>query len=344
MRLDPPGDQPAEVPGGALSATFEASAPMARLNVFGQLPYAIRAMRPSQWTKNGLVFLAAVFARRVTDLATLERVAVAFAAFSLMASAVYIVNDIADRERDLRHPRKRLRPIASGRLSLPLAVLTATLCALGAAALTYVLAWRMLTGVADPFAKWGGSAVLFVAAIGGYAAINVIYSSWLKHEVLWDVFLIAGGFALRAVAGAFAAAVPISPWFYLSVTFLALFLALGKRRSELINLSAEASLHRANLARYTVALLDQLIGIMVTCTLITYSLYTFQSETSSHALMVTIPFVIFGTFRYMYLVYVQREGDRPDELLWRDKQILGTVVLCLLVIIAVLYAGPLLRR
>ncbi len=343
MRLDPTGDRAAEMPHGAFSTTLEAPQSIGRRGVLKQLPSAVRAMRPQQWTKNGLVLLAAIFARRVTDLATDERVLVAFAAFSLMASAVYIVNDIADRERDLHHPRKRLRPIASGRLSIWLAVLTALTCALGAAALTYLLATRLLHGVDDPFAVWGGSPALFVAAIGGYAAVNTAYSSWLKHQVLWDVFAVAAGFVLRSVAGAFAAAVPISPWFYLCVTFLALLLALGKRRAELLHLSADASAHRTNLAKYTLALLDQLMGIMVTCTLITYCLYTFQSETSSHGLMLTIPFVIFGTFRYLYLVYVRQEGERPDELLWRDKQILAAVVLCLAVVLGVLYVLPLLR-
>jgi 4-hydroxybenzoate polyprenyltransferase len=314
-----------------------------RPSVVRQLPYTVVAMRPKQWTKNGLVLLAAIFARQITQLGVLERTLLAFFAFSLAASAIYVVNDIADREKDRLHPRKRLRPIAAGRLSVPLAICVAVVCTLGAAALTVALVLQEPSGTADVFAKWGGSAPLFVAALSSYVIINIAYSTYLKHQVLWDVFIIAAGFALRALAGAFAADVPISPWFYLCMTFGALFLALGKRRAELVALSDGAVDHRANLREYTLPLLDQLMTVMVTCTLLSYSLYTFQSETSSHALMITIPFVLFGVFRYLYLVYTKSEGERPDELLWRDPQILGAVVLCALAVVGVLYGLPLVR-
>jgi 4-hydroxybenzoate polyprenyltransferase len=192
----------------------------------------------------------------------------------------------------------------------------------------------------DPFRLWGGSPLLFALAIASYLAINVAYSFWLKHLVLWDVFIIAAGFVLRALAGAFVIAVPISMWFYLCATFLALFLALGKRRSELLRLSDQAGSHRQNLRQYSLTLLDQLIGIVVTSMLLTYSLYTFQGENSSHALMLTIPVVLFGTFRYLYLMYVRAEGDRPDEVLWRDPQILGAVVVYALLALMLLYLFP----
>lgn len=305
---------------------------------------AIAAMRIKQWTKNGLVLLALVFAHRLTDLGAVERAITAFFAFSLAASMIYIVNDIADREKDRIHPRKRFRPIASGRLPIPAAVVMALLCAAGAIALTYLLAARELAGQPDPFLRLGGSPALFALTLGGYVVMNLVYSSWLKHQVLWDVMIIAAGFVLRALAGAFAIPVPISPWFYLCTTFLALLLALGKRRAELTQLSDAASSHRKNLQDYNIVLLDQLMAVVVTSALITYSLYTFQGETTSHALMVTIPFVIFGTFRYMYLIYVKGDGDRPDELLYRDRQILGSVVLCVLVVMFVLYGLPLLQR
>lgn len=302
---------------------------------------AVAAMRIKQWTKNGLVLLALVFAHRLTDLGAVERAITAFFAFSLAASTIYIVNDIADREKDRVHPRKRFRPIASGRLPLPGAVITALLCAAGAVVLTYVLTVRELSSQHDPFLAWGGSPVLFTLTLGGYVVMNLAYSGWLKHQVLWDVFIIAAGFVLRALAGAFAIPVPISPWFYLCTTFLALLLALGKRRAELVQLSDAASSHRKNLQDYNILLLDQLMAVVVTSALITYSLYTFQGLGTSHALMVTIPFVIFGTFRYLYLIYVKGDGDRPDELLYRDKQILGSVVLCVIVVMAVLYGLPL---
>jgi 4-hydroxybenzoate polyprenyltransferase len=315
-----------------------------RRGLLRQLPYTVVAMRPKQWTKNGLVLLALVFARKLTDLASVERAVVAFCAFSLAASAVYIANDLADREKDRRHPKKRRRAIASGRLGVPLALITAFACIAGAGALTFVLAARLMARLADPFAKWGGAPLLFAATIGGYVVLNLFYSNWLKHQVLWDVFIVAAGFVLRALAGAFAVLVPISPWFYLTTTFLALFLALGKRRAELVQLGEGAGEHRRILRDYTPQLLDQLMSVVVTGTLITYSLYTFQGENASHALMVTIPFVLFGVFRYLYLIYVKQEGGQPDELLWRDKQILGAVVLCVLTALALLYGLPQVHR
>lgn len=311
--------------------------------VVRQVPFAVRAMRPMQWSKNALVLLAIIFARQLTDGPMVGRGVLAFAVFCLASSSVYLLNDILDRDKDRLHPTKRLRPIAAGQLSVQVAAGAALVCALGAGILTFLLGDWALRGVSDPFAQWGGSPALFALTIGGYLAMNVAYSTWLKHQVLWDVFIIAAGFVLRALAGALAAPVPISPWFYLCAMFLALFLALGKRRAELAQVSGETETHRQNLREYSVLLLDQLMAVVVTCTLITYSLYTFQSETGSHALMITIPFVIFGVFRYLYLIYMRAEGDRPDELLWRDRQILVSVVLCVLFVLAVLYGVPALQ-
>jgi 4-hydroxybenzoate polyprenyltransferase len=301
---------------------------------------ALRAMRPGQWSKNGFVLLALVFARRLHDVDALGRTLVAFVAFCFAASAIYIINDIADRERDKLHPRKRLRPIASGQLSLRGAGVTLALCLGVAAALVALLSVTSPQHVSDPFRQWGGSTLLFALTIICYVGINIAYSFWLKHLVLWDIFIIAAGFVLRALAGAFVIPVPISTWFYLCATFLALFLALGKRRSELIRLNDEAGMHRQNLRQYTLVLLDQLIGIVVTSMLLAYCLYTFQGENSSHALMLTIPVVLFGTFRYLYLMYVRAEGDRPDEVLWRDPQILGTVVVYVALVLLLLYVVP----
>jgi 4-hydroxybenzoate polyprenyltransferase len=296
-------------------------------------------MRPQQWVKNLLVYLALIFARRVTDLPAVGRVTVAFIVFCLAASAIYILNDLMDRERDRRHPRKRLRPLASGAVTPAQAIALMMVCLVGAGILTTVLAMRIPL-VGDPFARWGGSALLFVLGVVGYIGVNVLYSLWLKHIVLIDIFLIAAGYVLRALAGAFVIPVPISPWFYLCITFGALFLALGKRRAELLLLSDDAYSHRRNLREYTLPLLDQLIMIVVTCTLISYSLYTFQGENASHDLMLTIPLVVFGLFRYLYLIYVKAAGDRPDELLWRDRQILAAIALWLGLALALLYLTP----
>ena len=308
-----------------------------------RLAVAIAVIRPKQWTKNGLVLLALIFARRLTDVGAVERVLVAFLAFCLAASAVYVINDIADREKDRQHPVKRNRPIASGRLTLRAAWTIAGVCILGAALLVAIVMSQEPPRAADPFGNWGGSALLFALTLGCYVVMNLAYSSWLKHQVLWDVFIIAAGFVLRAVAGAFAIPVPISPWFYLCTTFLALFLALGKRRTELVLMSDSAANTRSNLREYNLILLDQLLAVVVTCVLITYSLYTFQGENANHSLMITIPFVIFGVFRYLYLLYVKGEGERPDELLWRDRQILGSVVLCVVAVMVLLYGIPLIQ-
>ena len=286
------------------------------------------------------VLLALVFARRLPDTTALWRTLLAFVAFCFAASAIYIINDIADRDRDRMHPRKRFRPIASGQLSLTGAAITLALCLGIAAALVALLTFTAAPDTADPFRQWGGSQLFFALTMLCYVAINLAYSFRLKHLVIWDVFIIAAGFVLRALAGAFVIPVPISTWFYLCATFLALFLALGKRRSELIRLSDQAVAHRQNLRQYSLVLLDQLIAIVVTSMLLTYSLYTFQGENSSHALMLTIPVVLFGTFRYLYLMYVRAEGDRPDEVLWRDPQILGAVIVLALLVLALLYALP----
>jgi 4-hydroxybenzoate polyprenyltransferase len=305
-----------------------------------QVSPALRALRLAQWTKNGFVLLALIFARMLGDGQAVGRTLLAFVAFCFAASAVYIINDLADRERDRMHPRKRLRPIASGSLSLRGAVVTLAVCLAITGALVAYLTVTAPPDASDPFRSWGGSPLLFALTMACYLAINVAYSFWLKHLVIWDIFIIAAGFVLRALAGAFVIAVPISMWFYLCATFLALFLALGKRRAELIRLNDQAGSHRQNLRQYTLTLLDQLIGIVVTSMLLAYSLYTFQGENSSHALMLTIPVALFGTFRYLYLMYVRAEGDRPDEVLWRDPQILGAVLVGALLVLLLLYVLP----
>ncbi len=308
---------------------------------------ALRAMRPEQWTKNGLTLLAAVFSRTLLDGPTLTRVLIGFAAFCLAASGVYLVNDLADRQRDQLHPRKRYRPIASGALSPQLAAWLAAALFAGAAALALWLAfggfYHDLPRGPDPFGALGGG-LLFLLALATYVALNIAYSHWLKRLALWDVFAIAAGFVLRALAGAFAAAVYISPWFYLCAIFLSLFLALGKRRAELMRISVEpaSSGARESMALYSTQLLDQLIVLSVTCAVMAYSLYTFQGEVGGNALIITVPVVLFGVCRYLYLIYVRREGERPDELLWRDPQILGAVALWLLIVALALYAPALL--
>lgn len=336
---------PAALPADSPRPTAPLAHP--RRTLFTQIPAAIRAMRLPQWTKNGLVVLAMVFARTLTDAPTFVRVTLAFFAFSLAASAIYVVNDLADVEKDRAHPKKRFRPIASGALSLPGAVLTALVCGLGAALLAAIVLLSPFVGAAshgiDPFARYGGGGLLFALALGVYLAQNVLYSLWLKHLVLWDVFSIAFGFFLRALAGAFAADVYISPWFYLCTIFLSLFLALGKRRAELAQRVADGAVGntRKSLQGYTLQLLDQLLIVVVTCAIIAYSLYTFLGVPGTHQLMITIPFLIFGTARYLYLIYVKAQGEQPDRLLFQDRQILGVVACCLIVAAVILYNADL---
>lgn len=310
---------------------------------------ALRAMRPEQWTKNGLTLLAAVFSRTIFDGPTLTRVVIGFAAFCLAASGVYIVNDLADRHRDQLHPRKRYRPIASGALSPLAARWLAVALFAGAGALAIWLAqgglYHDLPRGPDPFRAYGGGGLLFELALVAYVLLNFAYSGWLKRLALWDVFAIAAGFVLRALGGAFAAAVYISPWFYLCAIFLSLFLALGKRRAELARIGEQPASGgaRESVLLYTTQLLDQLILLSVTCAVIAYSLYTFQGEVGGQAFIFTVPIVLFGVCRYLYLIYVRREGERPDELLWRDPQILGAVALWLLVVGLALYLPALAR-
>lgn len=325
----------------------------------------IRALRPRQWTKNLLLFAGLIFAGRLLDPLAVGRALVGLFVFCLVSGAIYVVNDLADLEQDRLHPTKRLRPLASGRLSPEAArgwAMGALVLAGGLTAL--LIAWPpqvqaahlalslwplhvaiRFTGpstlaTTDLYTRYGGSAVLFGLTAAAYLGLMLAYSFRLKHIVLVDVFTIAGGFVLRAMAGAFAVAVKISPWLYLCTILLALFLALGKRRQELLYLS-DAGAHRRILALYTPQLLDQLIVIVTSSMVMAYSLYTFQGETGNYRLMVTIPFVLYGVFRYLYLIYVQGEGGSPEEVLLRDPHIRASVALCALTIVLLLYVVPL---
>jgi 4-hydroxybenzoate polyprenyltransferase len=284
----------------------------------------IQAMRPRQWTKNLLVFAALIFDLQLDEPGRVGLAMIAFGCFCLASGGVYLVNDLVDREADRRHPVKRLRPIASGRLPERLAVF--------AAATAFVLS----PGVAALIRP--GFGVIIVS----YLALMLAYSFWIKHVVILDVFAISGGFVLRAAGGAVALGVPISPWLYVCTVLLALFLGFGKRRNEIRLLEHAAGLHRRNLDEYSVGLLDQLIMLTAAATIMSYSLYTFTAPTlpANHAMMLTIPFVLYGIFRYLLLVYVRDEGGAPEQLLLSDRPLLGSVMLWAVVAVAILY-GPL---
>lgn len=310
-----------------------------RLSVTGRLVALLMAMRPKQWTKNLSLFVGIVFAQRLFSVASFERAGLAFVAFCLAASMIYLLNDLLDLENDRQHPTKRNRPLASGRLPVSWAFAMMGVLVLACAVLTGFI-YIIPTGQQDIFASLGGSNVLFTLAIASYLVLMVLYSVRLKHVVLLDVFIIAGGFVLRILAGAVVIPVSISPWLYLVTILLSLFLALNKRRHELVLLQGQASTHRQILKEYSVPMLDQMITIVTAATLMAYSLYTFQSPTGNHRLMVTIPLVLYGMFRYLYLVYMHMEGGSPEEVLLRDRHMLGTVVLCTAIIIIVLYVLP----
>ena len=261
--------------------------------------------RPAQWVKNAVILVPGVFALRATDPAAMVRALVATAAFCVLSSATYIGNDLTDREKDRAHPEKKFRAIASGELSVPFAATAAALLA----AVGLAAAWSL------------GTRLLLVGA--GYLLLQVAYSTTLKRIAVLDVFAIAGGFVLRVVAGAEAVDVPISNWLYLTTLFLALFLALEKRRAELTLLGDGAARHRGILTEYSVGLLDQLVAIAGSGAVITYSLYTLAPDTirkfGTDRLKLTIPFVLLGVFRYLYLVHRRNAGGQPERVLVRDR-------------------------
>jgi 4-hydroxybenzoate polyprenyltransferase len=266
----------------------------------------VRAARPLQWTKNLLLFAGILFAVELDDPHRWLRAVTIFAAYCLASSAAYLVNDVHDREADRTHPAKRRRPVAAGTISPGLAIGSA--CGLAAAALAL--------GVVD-----GLPSVLLLA---GFLVLQIGYSLLLKHIVLLDVLVIAGLFVFRASAGAVAVDVRLSPWLVVCTGLLALFLALAKRRGERVLLQAPETPGRPVLTGYSLELVDQLVSIVAASTIASYALYTFTA-TSSDAMMLTIPFVVFGLFRYLYLVHRHDLGEEPEQVLIRDWPILLTV-------------------
>ncbi|HEV2661649.1 MAG TPA: decaprenyl-phosphate phosphoribosyltransferase [Ktedonobacteraceae bacterium] len=298
-------------------------------------------LRPRQWTKNFAVFIGLVFSEHLLNTTSLLRTTLAFVTFCLISSSIYLINDLLDLEKDRQHPVKRLRPLASGRLPISWGVGALGVLLL-CSALVIALIFRVpIPAGQDIFASIGGADLLFTLSIVAYLVIMVLYSLRLKHVVLIDVFIIAGGFVLRIIVGAVVIPVSISLWLYVVTCFLSLFLALSKRRHEIMLLQGQASQHRQILKEYSVPMLDQMITIAVTGTIMSYSLYTIEGTVGNHKLLaITIPLVLYGMFRYLYLVYMHMEGGSPEEVLLRDRHMLGTVILCVVLIMTVLYALP----
>ena len=234
-----------------------------------------------------------------------------FALFCMVCGAEYLVNDVRDRESDQLHPKKRLRPIAAGRLSPNTALAAAAVLVAAGLAVGFALEWRV------------------GAVIGGYVVMMLAYSFYLKHVVLLDLMIIAAGFVLRAMAGALVIDVPISPWLYVVTALGALFLAINKRRAEIVLLKDDANEHRPILEEYTMPLLDQMASIVTASTLVAYGLYTFTAPAlpSNHSMMLTIPFVLYGIFRYLYLVHVRGEGGSPEDVLLKDVPLMLDILL-----------------
>lgn len=279
-------------------------------------------MRPRQWPKNGFVFVALFFDRKLTDADSLARTFVAFILLCAMSSAVYILNDLVDIDNDRRHPTKRNRPLPAGTLSPSIAKAAALMLALSSLFAGFYLS----TGF--------GYILLF------YLVSQIAYSFWLKREVLLDISVVATGFVLRIAAGVTVIEVErFSPWLYVFGAFLALFMVLGKRRQELTLLGQDAGNHRSILEEYSLDLIDRLIGIVTTSAIVAYSLYTFLAEgvPENHAMMLTIPFLIYGIFRYMYLIHVRHEGGAPEEILLRDRPMQATMILFVIVAFISLY-------
>ena len=306
----------------------------------GRIRALVVTMRPRQWTKNLALFVGIVFAQRLLTLSSFERAFVAFVVFCLASSSTYLLNDLLDLENDRQHPAKCERPLASGNLPASWAIVTIGILVLACAGLTLLIFNMPLGSQPDIFSSLGGANTLFALTVAAYLILMALYSVRLKHVVILDVFIIASGFVLRILAGAVIIPVVISPWLYLVTILLSLFLALNKRRHELVLLQEQASNHRLILKEYSLPLLDQMITIVTAATLMAYSLYTFQGPTGNHRLMITIPLVLYGMFRYLYLVYRRMEGGSPEEILLRDRHMLGTVVLCAAAIIIVLYVLP----
>ena len=281
------------------------------------------SLRPGQWTKNLFVFAALVFAERLTDTVSVVQAVIAFAVFCALSSTIYLINDVLDREQDLRHPLKSHRPVASGALNPTIALTAAAVLGTAAMGAALSLGWQ------------------FFEMAGVYVVLLSAYSAVLKHIVILDVLTIAAGFTLRAAAGAAAIAVPISHWLLVCTMLLALFIAFSKRRHELTLLTEKAIDHRPILGDYTPYLLDQMISVVTASTLIAYVFYTISPETTAKfgtdLLSLTIPFPLYGIFRYLFLVHRRDQGGSPADLVINDRPLLACVALWALSVIVIIY-------
>lgn len=282
----------------------------------------LKTMRLRQWPKNGFIFFALIFDKQLFLTEPFLRTLLGFTLFCLISSAVYLFNDITDVEADRHHPEKKFRPIASGQLPVSVALSTAFLLTFVALPLGYLLS------------------PMFSVILIAYLAINLLYSRWLKHVAILDVLIISSGFVLRVAAGVALITVErFSPWLYMITILFSLYLGLGKRRAELNLLAQGASAHRKVFDGYTIPLLDQYITIVSGTTIVAYSLYTFSAPNlpENHSMMLTIPFVVYGIFRYLQLIQTGHAAGAPEEVALKDRPLQITVLLWGLAVIAVFY-------
>lgn len=283
----------------------------------------LETLRPQQWVKNGFIFAALIFSQSLTRWDRCRQVLLAALVFCVISSATYILNDILDAPEDRYHPVKRLRPIAAGRVSATTAGIVGLVLGCGG----LIAAWKLGAG--------------FFTVVVAYLAVNALYSTFLKRVVLLDVFIVAAGFLFRVIAGGLVIRVPISPWLIVCTTLLALFIALSKRRHELVLLGDHASEHRAILANYTPYFLDQLISIVTASTVVSYALYTLSPDVQNRfpgkRLEMTIPFVLFGIFRYLHLIHHGEQGGNPTRSLFTDPVLFSVVLFWAASVILIIY-------
>jgi 4-hydroxybenzoate polyprenyltransferase len=299
-----------------------ASAQAARGGMLATARLLLRTMRPKQWTKNVFVWAALLFDHKLFQTGPFLRTLVAFVLFCLISSAVYIVNDLVDIEKDRQHPSKRNRPLASGALSPRVALATAV----------------VIIVLSLPAALWLGTSLVIV--LYGYLVLMIAYSFVLKNIVIVDVLTIAAGFVLRVAAGVVVVqAERFSPWIYVCMVLLALFVGIGKRRQEIVLIQDGSNDTRKILQEYNLKYLDEMLALVSSSTVMAYSLYTFSAPNvpPNHTLMLTIPFVLYGLFRYLFLIHVRGETDPPDVVVLKDKALLLDVVLFALVAFLVFY-------
>lgn len=289
-----------------------------KVSVVDKVKGYIKLARPKQWIKNLFVFAALIFAKHIFELDYVTKVLLAFFCFCMISACVYIINDVIDAEKDKLHPKKKLRPVASGLISK-----TEALVFLSGLLPVSVIAAFMLD-------------ISFAVVLLLYFANNILYSIKVKHMVILDVMSIALGFLLRVIGGALVIKVYISPWILLCTLLLSLFLGFSKRRNELVILENGANSHRKILEEYSLEFIDNMLSIVTACTVMAYSLYTFMSS-NTYYMMLTIPFVLYGIFRYQYIIYRKKEGGSPEETVLSDMPLMINIILWALASIIILY-------